>query len=57
MATYTNLASLASCQVGDVITYTAETQIDFSGKNVKIELFGYSPSASYSGGYTKFNYN
>ena len=40
MASYTNLASLASLQVGDVVTYNAATTIDFKKYKVRIQLNG-----------------
>jgi len=56
MATYTNLTSLASLQVGDVVNYTSATNIDFGGKNVTIELYGIKRSSS-NGGKTKFDFD
>lgn len=58
MASYTNLASLAGLQVGDVVTYNTATTIDFKKYKVRIKLNGLSGSSSYSslkGGVTQFD--
>ena len=52
MASYTNLASLEGLNVGDVITYTSTTAIDFKGYTVSVELLGKANSTF--GGRTAF---
>lgn len=52
MANYTNLSTLSGLKVGDVVTYTTETAIDFNKCKVRIELYGKSEHYHQnSGGY------
>ena len=55
MASYTNLASLAGLQVGDVVTYTVAQSINFKKYKVKVELYGVATTAN--GGYTTFTFD
>lgn len=61
MASYTNLASLAGLQVGDVVTYTVAQSINLKKYKVKVELYGKTETLTVSstswtsnGGYTTF---
>ena len=57
MASYTNLASLAGLQVGDVITYNTDSEIDFKKYKVRIKLYGIGYDSNHGGGLTQFDFD
>lgn len=56
MASYTNLASLAGLQPGDIVTYDTATTIDLKKYDVVIRLQGIGYSTSIRGGQTEFHF-
>lgn len=52
MASYSNLTSLEGLQVGDIVTYTANTVVDTKGYKFKAELYGGGTNSYGTGGFT-----